>query len=193
LAPVVERFDTTRTTHHDQEANAALKRQQRDASVVDLQAIKQRWLPSLERDLPGFNTSGFTDSKVPEDAVAQSHELRSRVEGRVRDGAQLPYVDTFLTSLTATEERVEAATRAAYEADTQAQQAADEHHAVAVELDDELIAFRKVARIVLGSRHRDYRKLRARLSRQELEHDLEPDDADGEQPAEPQTRAVEAG
>jgi hypothetical protein len=188
LAPARDQFVALGNALHDAEEHAQELRQQRDVAVADLQATKRRWLPSLQRDVPGFDTSGFTDSDVPEDSVSQSRELRHRFAGRIRGGAAPAYAAEVSASLEAAEQRVEAAVQAVYDADTRVQQASDEHHAAAHRLDRELVAFRAVARSVLGSSHRDYRKLLNRRGGV-FEETLEPDEpeqptgSDGGEPA----------
>ena len=185
MLPLVERFKAARAAHRDNQAHAVLKRQQRNEAVRVLQQGKRRWLPSLQRDLPGFDTTGFTESDVPEDAVASSRELRSSIEGRIRDAGSLSYAEALTTSLIAAETQVEAAARAVYEADTRAQQASTDHQEAARQLDRELIAFRAVVRTVLGDKHSDYRKLRARATRDDLDDAQEPDPTVDVQPPNP--------
>jgi hypothetical protein len=161
MVAAAEQYRAAQTVHHDRQTQAAVKRQHRTVAVEQLQTTKRRFLLAVGRDVPDFDTTGFTDSQVPEDATAQGRELHDRFEVYMREGTAPPYAESLLTILAASVAAAEVAARAAYEAETQAQQARDDRKRAALHLDQKLIAFRNILRTVLGSRHRDYRTLRA--------------------------------
>jgi hypothetical protein len=141
--------------------------------------------------LTDFDTSGLTNTEVAADVIAESRLLHGRLQARIREGDEVPHAAQHLAPLAAAIGAAEAALAAVYAADSAAQQARDERHTAAVRLDDRLIAFRRIVRAVLGSAHRDYRRLRARTGRGALEDELEPA-ATAEPPprAEPQPAGV---
>lgn len=173
MAAAAEQFRASQTAHQDSMTQAALKRAERTMAIERLQPIRRRAL-SAAAELPGFDTTGFNDSSVPEDVLAQAREIRARIESRTREGTTLPYAPQLLTSLIAATEAAEIAIRAAYQAETLAQQTRDDQRRSAVLLDDKLIAFRNILRTVIGSKHRDYRMLRVLTTRTDNEANPEP-------------------
>lgn len=175
LAPTAERFLDTKRTHEVLEEQASQARRERDVVTAGLHHRKMQWLPSVRIDLPDIDTSGVAEDAVAEDAVASSRTFRNRVQARLLQGAELDYAEQLDSELVSEEERVEIAAREAKDLTRQAEQARDEHHAAAVALDDQLIAFRATLRRVLGSTHGDYRDLRVRSTREQPELEREPE------------------
>jgi len=192
VAPLAERYLESHGTYAGLAQLAKSSRLERDQLAAVLRDAVLRWMPSVQRDLAGFDTTGLTDSAVAEDSVHASRLLRERVNALVQDGAELPYTAELESSLVAAEERALAAASSAQAARALARQASKQRHAVAAELDDELIVFRATLRRVVGSTDADYQQLRARTGRHEQdldEVDLEADEqpVEGEAHAEPDT------
>lgn len=185
MVEAAERFDTRQAELEASEDELIRTRGLFEAAVQKLQQVKSACLSSLRLDLPDFDISGLIGSSVPEDVIADVRTIAARAEARVRDGETPSHLELIFASLAESLVETEEAASAAYEADTAAQRARDERYAAAVLVDDRMIAFRATVRAVLGSRHRDYRKLRSRALRELLE--------EGEStPDEPETSAPEA-
>jgi hypothetical protein len=94
MVAAAEQYRAAQTVHHDRQTQAAVKRQHRTVAVEQLQTTKRRFLLAVGRDVPDFDTTGFTDSQVPEDATAQGRELHDRFEVYMREGTAPPYAES---------------------------------------------------------------------------------------------------
>jgi hypothetical protein len=183
-AAVVEasdRFSQGQLALDERESQLTASRLQLAVVMRELLIARRSCLATVLRAVPDFDTTGLTSSRVTEDLIAETRSLHQRAETRVVAGASVPQGEQLLASLASSLGRVEEAAAALHAADSAAAQARAERFAAAVALDDRLIAFRATLREVLGSSHRDYRKLRARVGHGAFEDDLELDAVDAEE------------
>lgn len=132
-------------------------------AVGHLVKVLRGWLPLLQRDVPGFDSSAYADHpNVPDDVIEDGSRLHDVIMDFVHaDGSALAYKEDCLSQL---DSALAAALKEWGEAD-----AADKAYqdvlarvrATGDELDRELQGFRRTLLNEVGRRDKDYQKLRA--------------------------------
>lgn len=163
------------------------------SAVAALRSLMGSWFGALSRDIPGFESTTYTErSNVADDVVAGGQRLLELCKSfRDAEGAPLPYQDAMVQALDAaialaTAEVTEASARRAAE-----QALRDETRAAAIAFQQELIPFRRTLRAVLGATHVDCQNLRAHHGPQgdEIEEVLDETPANDADPTTPATEA----
>lgn len=154
-------------------------------AAVALQRRCSVWLVSLERDIAGFNASQYVaDQSIASDVISTATDLLQFLTTHATPDTLPTYVAQLVGEITPLLE-------AAKSAREEAQSSLVNLHALqatarerAATMDDELIAFRRALRAVLGPNHHDVQQLRPRPKRKTKKPEQEtPAQATTTQPA----------
>jgi hypothetical protein len=132
-----------------------------------LKTFMRSWATTLSAHLGDFDVSPLVRPQVANDVIIQAKKLAQRLRYSLEHG--LPSFDgtqALIDQLQQLIDRAEAAWAAAQQALAELQDKRAALRLMAAELNQALIAFRRVLRTLLGTKHRDYQKLRTRRIRQ---------------------------
>jgi hypothetical protein len=132
-------------------------------AVAALLKSVRAWLPLVQRDVPGFDSSSYGDQPtVPDDVLEDGARLFDVVHDHVEvAGNPLAYRDAFLADLDAKLKDANKEWSEAEAADKAYQALLAAVRKAAEQFDADLVAFRKTLATVLGRSDRDFQKLRA--------------------------------
>ncbi len=163
-------------------------------AVGSLRRVIAAWVPSLTRDVPGFDASDALEKgTVPDDVIAAGEKMIEVVdEARRVHGITLDWADSFLEEMgpafaAAVKEWTEA--EAADKQDQDLRAAMRQSGAL---FDAELQLFRRVLFAVGGRSDADYQKLRSEKAAEPDPDDESPFDGDGEATAKTGKKPVPA-
>ena len=153
---------------------ASLFQQKRNAemetgrsAVNALYALVRMWMPRIGRDVAGFSPNqlqGNTDS--PDQLIGDALRLIDSVETH-KDS--LPYGENLLTELQSAVDLAQKEWGDAQSALVEQQALQRQIRELGAVASGELVAFRQVLRVALGTSHRDYQALRRSRSKQASE------------------------
>lgn len=146
---------------HRQRGVAREKVDAANANVDSLRGLLRSWDGMLMNDVPGHGVDdgSLADINVPSLLFVET----SRAIGLVRErGEALPWGSTFLAAVEPAVQRAEEAQEAAQDELATLQSMQSEARSKAASLAPVLAALTRTLRVLLGSRHRDYRSMRAR-------------------------------
>lgn len=132
-------------------------------AVAGLLKQMQAWVPLLLRDLPGFDGSIYGDKPaVPDDVLEDGERLLSVIdEARTARGEPLPYRQQAMDAIGAALTAAIKEWSEAEAADREYQKVYSDLRAQADGLQRDLVTLRRTLLAELGSKDKDYQKLRA--------------------------------
>ena len=125
------------------------------------EALYQRirvWLGTVSRDIPGFNAEEPLDVTMPDQVIGYAESLIGLVS---KHAERLPFAAKFIEDVGGAFELAKAEWAQAQEALTKLQNLRADLRDRAVQVNRELVAFRRTLRNTLGSSHRSYQQLRS--------------------------------
>ena len=157
LVPVAELF--VDLYDHDPALIRGTKLEQGHAHVEILRQTARTWLALVERDLP-IDPDKYPLGPVPDDVFAAAKMLVETLQD-AHAKSPLAYADSAIDELKALLATADAAWTEARAVHGAIQERKQQLRQTAMALQAELVTFRRVLRVVLGSRHADYQAMRA--------------------------------
>ena len=175
LIPKAQTFMTAYDQSARYEATARSEMKEGNDAIDALLRNIRSWLPVVQRDIVGFDSSDYGDKPdVPDDVLEDAGRLYDVVDDYSdQDGKPLRYQDTCLTEFEPAIQRATKEWGEAEAADKTYQDLMSKVRTSAEAFDTELQAFRKTLASLVGRSDKDYQKLRAKKA-QTLDEDDDP-------------------
>ena len=175
LIPKAQTFMTAYDQSARYEATARSEMKEGKGAIDALLKNTRSWLPLVQRDIVGFDSSDFGDKPgVPDDVIEDADRLYDVVHDYSdQDGKPLRYQEACLGEL---EPAIQLATNEwteAEAADKTYQDLLGKVRSSAEVFDTEIQAFRKTLASIVGRSDKDYQKLRSKKA-QALDEDDDP-------------------
>jgi hypothetical protein len=136
--------------------------------VEALSAAASGWVLPLSEHLGNFDVLPLTRTDVPTDVTTQAERLIEHMRfATTGPETVLPYADQMVAHLQPLIESATQAHRAQQDALVELQERRRQLRLIGARFEDELIAFRRVLKKVLGPTHRDYKYLSPRRTRRD--------------------------
>jgi hypothetical protein len=131
-------------------------------ALGNLDEAGQNWVAILKKDLVNFEVEQFSShSFVPDDVMNVAQRIIDLVKSYQESTEnKLSYGSMLIEDMTTLLQTAKTAWKQVQEGKTALQELQSQTRAAAENLEKELVAFRRVLRRVLGSKHRDYQILR---------------------------------
>ena len=187
LVPTIEAFKDAYDSTRNYEAERAKEVSDGRDSIRELYKEIRTCLAVVERDVRGFDSSQLMgDPEQPDNVLGDGKRLMELVSQH----SELPYADAVLERIGALLPVAEQEWADAQAAIVQRQQMLAKTRDLALAAQQELVAFRKALRQVVGPRDHDYRLLRLRRPDSPVEEpfdETEATDSDAEDATNPAT------
>jgi hypothetical protein len=188
LVPAAENFIKAYDSLSRYKVNVKKEKTESKVAARDLFLTTRGWLPLLKRDIPQFNEQDFNNTQLMDDILEDGNRLYDFVtDYRNSEGNELPYAQDCLAGI---DEKLTAALKEINEAENadSVYQAMRKHSRnSAVQLQSEIVAFRKSLAVIAGRNSTDYQKLR------ESKSHLKDEDDDKNVPLSPKVEPAKPG
>lgn len=162
LIPAATRFMEAYSSRQSTESSLKAANELRRGALETLRLELRSWVAYLASSLPGLDPTVMGDSpNVAEDLIADAESLLKLVAVNEAEGRQLPPgVDEMKPELTAAIAAARAESKTSVRSASELSLARTELRDAAAELQEQLVSFRQVLRLHVGSTHSDYLRLR---------------------------------